>query len=79
MSGGELQRLAIARALVMEPRHLFADEPTGSLDSVNGDLVMSIFRDINKRRGTTILMVTHDPDFAQTAGRRIHLVDGRLN
>lgn len=79
MSGGELQRLAIARALVMEPRYLFADEPTGSLDSANGDLVMNIFRDINKRRGTTILMVTHDPDFAQTAGRRIHLVDGRLS
>lgn len=79
LSGGELQRLAIARALVMQPRYLFADEPTGSLDSANGDLVMKIFQDINKKRGTTILMVTHDPDYARIATRQIHLVDGRLS
>lgn len=64
LSGGESQRLAIARALVMEPRYLFADEPTGSLDSINSDLVIQLLRDSNKSLGTTIVMVTHDPDYA---------------
>ena len=78
LSGGEQQRVAIARALVMEPRYLFADEPTGSLDSVNGEIVMKILHKINKEGGTTIVMVTHDPDFAAQADRAIHLVDGRI-
>jgi putative ABC transport system ATP-binding protein/lipoprotein-releasing system ATP-binding protein len=78
LSGGELQRLAIARALVMQPRYVFADEPTGSLDSVNGDIVMKMLRDINQRNGTTVLMVTHDRDFAKCANRQVHLVDGRI-
>ncbi len=78
LSGGEQQRVAIARALVMNPRYLFADEPTGSLDSVNGEKVMSIFQDVNRRLGTTVVMVTHDPEFASRAKRAIHLVDGRL-
>ncbi len=78
LSGGEQQRVAIARALVMEPRYLFADEPTGSLDSVNGEVVMKILHKINKESGTTIVMVTHDPDFAGQADRAIHLVDGRI-
>ncbi len=78
LSGGEQQRLAIARALVMQPRYLFADEPTGSLDSANGDIVMNIIRDANKNFGTTVIMVTHDPDFAATANRAINLVDGRI-
>jgi putative ABC transport system ATP-binding protein/lipoprotein-releasing system ATP-binding protein len=79
LSGGEQQRVAIARALVMEPKYLFADEPTGNLDSANGLAVMSFFQRINRERGTTILYVTHDPDFAAMAGRRIHLVDGRIS
>lgn len=78
LSGGEQQRVAIARALVMKPKIIFADEPTGNLDSVNGQLVMDLFRRINKERGTTIIYVTHDPLFAQMASRQINLVDGRV-
>lgn len=78
LSGGEQQRVAIARALVMDPKYLFADEPTGSLDTANAELVMSILQESN-RSGMTVLMVTHDPDFANLAGRRIHLVDGRMS
>lgn len=77
LSGGEQQRVAIARALVMKPKYLFADEPTGSLDTMNGDLVMSIIRDEYKN-GTTVVMVTHDTGFASQARRTIHLSDGRI-
>lgn len=78
LSGGEQQRVAIARALVMEPQYLFADEPTGNLDSANGETVMNIIRDLNEDFGTTIIMVTHDPDFANMAKRKIHLADGKV-
>ena len=78
LSGGEQQRVAIARALAMKPKFLFADEPTGSLDSVNGDIVMKIIREANEKFGTTVVMVTHDPDFAATAKRQIHLADGKI-
>jgi len=78
LSGGEQQRLAIARALLMKPRYLFADEPTGSLDSINSEIVMKIIRDSNQKFGTTVIMVTHDLGFARWADRRIHLVDGRI-
>ncbi|MCT8335132.1 ABC transporter ATP-binding protein [Leptospira sp. 85282-16] len=78
MSGGEGQRVAIARALVQKPKFLFADEPTGNLDTVNGDKVMEIFKRINKEDGTTILFVTHDPDYASLASRRVHMVDGKI-
>jgi ABC-type lipoprotein export system ATPase subunit len=78
LSGGEQQRVAIARALVMKPSFLFADEPTGNLDSTNGHLVMNLFQRINREMGTTIIYVTHDPLFAQMAKRQIHLVDGRI-
>jgi len=78
LSGGEQQRVAIARALVMEPKYLFADEPTGNLDSANGEIVMNIIRDANAKLATTVVMVTHDPDYANLAGRRIHLADGRI-
>jgi ABC-type lipoprotein export system ATPase subunit len=60
----------------MEPRILFADEPTGNLDSENGERVMHIFEKINKNLSTTIIMVTHEPDFAKRARRTIHLTDG---
>lgn len=76
MSGGEMQRTAIARSLVMEPAILFADEPTGNLDSENGERVMKIFTDINRNHGTTIMMVTHEPDFAKLATRHLHMSDG---
>ncbi len=78
MSGGQMQRVAIARALVMEPRYIFADEPTGALDSSNVAVISDIFRQINAGMGTTIICVTHDPDFARLAPRQIHLVDGRI-
>lgn len=78
LSGGEQQRVAIARALVMEPRYLFADEPTGNLDSVNGEVVMKILKKASAEKGTGIVMVTHDPDFAALADRKIQLADGRI-
>jgi putative ABC transport system ATP-binding protein/lipoprotein-releasing system ATP-binding protein len=78
LSGGEQQRVSVARALLMEPRYIFADEPTGNLDSKSGSIVMDIFRRINRERGTTIVMVTHDRDFARTAHRQIVLKDGRM-
>ncbi len=76
LSGGEQQRVAIARALVMKPAFIFADEPTGNLDSANGLLVLNLFKRINKEHGTTILYVTHDQVFAGMATRQINLVDG---
>ncbi len=78
LSGGEQQRVAIARALVMEPAYLFADEPTGNLDSVNGELVMNLFLRINREKKTTIVYVTHDREFASLATRQIQLVDGQM-
>lgn len=78
LSGGEQQRLAIARALVMEPKYIFADEPTGNLDSANGKIIMDLFKKINQEKGTTIIYVTHDLDFAALARRKINLVDGKL-
>jgi putative ABC transport system ATP-binding protein/lipoprotein-releasing system ATP-binding protein len=78
MSGGEQQRVAIARALIMKPAYLFADEPTGNLDTANAAIVMELLREVN-RQGTTVLMVTHDPGFAASARREITLVDGRVS
>ncbi|HVZ81346.1 MAG TPA: ABC transporter ATP-binding protein [bacterium] len=78
ISGGERQRVAIARALVMKPKYLFADEPTGNLDSVSGEKVISIFERINRELGATILMVTHEPDYAARAARQIGLKDGEI-
>ena len=78
LSGGEQQRVAIARALAMRPKYLFADEPTGSLDTVNGEIVMGLFEKTNREDGTTVILVTHDPGFAARASRQIKLVDGRM-
>ena len=77
LSGGQQQRVAVARALVGSPSILLADEPTGNLDSKNGDAVMELLRDLH-RSGATICMVTHDPRFARHADRQIHLFDGRV-
>lgn len=79
ISGGEQQRVAIARALIMDPKYIFADEPTGNLDSANGNTVMNILKETNEKKGTTIALVTHDPDFAAMAKREIFLVDGRIS
>jgi len=78
MSGGEQQRVAIARALIMNPKYIFADEPTGNLDTSNGQIVMGILKDINRTHGTTICLVTHEPDYAAMASREIFLIDGKI-
>jgi putative ABC transport system ATP-binding protein len=77
LSGGQQQRVAVARALVGHPSILLADEPTGNLDSKNGDAVMELLRELH-RAGSTICMVTHDTRFARHADRTIHLFDGRV-
>jgi len=78
VSGGERQRVAIARALILRPKYLFADEPTGNLDSSSGERVMRIFERVNRRDRTTIVMVTHDKGYAERARRRIGLKDGEI-
>lgn len=78
LSGGEQQRVAISRALIMEPTYIFADEPTGNLDSINGLKIIELFEKINREKGTTIIYVTHDKEFAAKAKRQITLVDGSL-
>jgi putative ABC transport system ATP-binding protein len=78
MSGGEQQRVAIARALVGEPAVLLADEPTGNLDTVNGDEVMAILERLNKERGVAVVLVTHEADIAARARRIIRVRDGLI-
>jgi lipoprotein-releasing system ATP-binding protein len=78
LSGGERQRAAIARALVHRPRILFADEPTGNLDSATGEEILSVLEDLNRRDGLTIVMVTHEERMADRADRVVHLEDGKL-
>jgi putative ABC transport system ATP-binding protein len=77
LSGGQQQRVAVARALAGGPSILLADEPTGNLDSTNGEAVMELLRELH-RGGATICMVTHDPRYARYAERSIHLFDGRI-
>ena len=76
LSGGEQQRVAIIRALSMKPRYLFADEPTGNLDSVNGKIVMDILRKANSDWGMTLILVTHEEEYAEMAETEIFLKDG---
>ena len=78
LSGGELQRVAIARALVNRPLALFADEPTGNLDSVSGDSVLSMLKEMQSNAGLTVALVTHDPKTAAYADRVVTLRDGRV-
>ena len=77
LSGGQQQRVAVARALAGDPLLLLADEPTGNLDSKNGDAVMDLLKDLHEN-GATICMVTHDPRYAHHAQRNVHLFDGRI-
>jgi putative ABC transport system ATP-binding protein len=78
LSGGQQQRVAIARALVTEPAVIFADEPTGNLDSARSYEVMELFRELNEKQGITIVLVTHEEDIAAYAKRHIRFVDGRI-
>jgi len=78
MSGGQSQRVAVARALVARPRVIFADEPTGSLDSTNGELVMELFVSTARQQGSTVVLVTHEPRVATYADREIVVRDGKL-
>jgi ABC-type lipoprotein export system ATPase subunit len=78
LSGGEMQRTAIARALVHRPKVLLADEPTGNLDAANAEMVLKIFRKIADGRLTTLVVVTHSTEVAETAERRVHLRDGKI-
>lgn len=79
LSGGEQQRVAIARALLMHPHYIFADEPTGNLDSSNSEIVMNLLKQINKELGTTVVYVTHDPDYAALADRIVFVKDGMIS
>jgi putative ABC transport system ATP-binding protein len=78
LSGGERQRVAIARALANEPLLLLADEPTGALDTATGGQIVELLRDVRDQRGTTILLVTNDPDIAGSADRILRIRDGRI-
>jgi putative ABC transport system ATP-binding protein len=78
LSGGEQQRVSLARAFVVEPDLLFADEPTGSLDSATGDAVIDLMFELHRERNTTLLLVTHDPRLAHRCGRQLVIASGRL-
>jgi putative ABC transport system ATP-binding protein len=78
LSGGEQQRIAIARAIVNHPAILLADEPTGNLDTENSKAVLDILRDLNERLGQTILMITHNPEAAAFAHQTLHMRDGKI-
>lgn len=78
LSGGQQQRVAIARAIINEPKFIIADEPTGALDSKTSKDIMDLFVSLNKEKGTTMIMVTHDREVANKADRIIHILDGRV-
>ena len=78
LSGGQKQRCAICRALINDPRIVFADEPTGNLDSVNGGAVLQLLLELQRERGTTLLLVTHSEEIARRADRVVTLKDGRI-
>jgi putative ABC transport system ATP-binding protein len=78
LSGGEQQRVAVARAFVTEPKLLFADEPTGNLDSTTGEHVIDLLFKMNRERGTTLVLVTHDAELAKRCDRRLHISAGEI-
>ena len=78
LSGGQQQRIAIARALVHEPKWLLADEPTGNLDSETGEIIFQLLHSLNKEKGCGVLFVTHDPKLADRANRKIEMRDGEI-
>lgn len=78
-SGGQIQRCAIARALINNPKVIIADEPTGNLDSVNSKIILNIFKELNEKFGITILIVTHDPLTASYSKKTINIIDGKID
>jgi putative ABC transport system ATP-binding protein len=78
LSGGEQQRIAMARALLLNPKFIIADEPTGNLDQKSGEELMELFKEFNKRFNITILMVTHNPDQYKYCNKLVQMVDGRI-
>ncbi len=78
LSGGEKQRVVIARAIINTPEIIFADEPTGNLDSITGKKIEDLLFSLNKEQGITLIIVTHDPDLANRCSRQIHLKDGKI-
>src|SRR5690606_20883750 len=78
ISGGEKQRVAIARALINHPLIIMGDEPTGNLDKKNSDIVFDIFKQLTSEMGQSLLIVTHDPDFAERTDRIIEMDDGKI-
>jgi len=78
LSGGQIQRVAIARALVNDPAMILADEPTGNLDTATGEVVLNTFRELNKKQGRTVVLITHEHDVAKYADRIIHIRDGSI-
>ncbi len=78
LSGGQQQRVAIARAIVNEPSIVMADEPTGNLDTASGDAIMELLLNLNKERGTTLIIVTHDPEIADQTQRIVRILDGKV-
>jgi len=78
LSGGECQRVAIARALINRPSIVLADEPTGNLDTRTGEEIILLFKQLNKDEGVTLIMVTHNPEIANEASRRIYVKDGKI-
>jgi len=78
LSGGQRQRVTIARSLINQPRIIFADEPTGNLDTKTGETIMGMFKELHRQQGVTIILVTHEPDIAEQTERVITLVDGGI-
>lgn len=78
LSGGQKQRVCIARAIVTNPNVIFADEPTGNLDSTTGDKVIKLLFDLNRKKGITLIIVTHDEELAKMCDRQIHIKDGKI-
>ncbi len=78
ISGGQQQRVAIARALIMQPKLVLADEPTGNLDTKNGDAILDLLEKLNKQEGATVVIITHEPDVAERCKRKLYIRDGQL-